>query len=69
MTPAIRARKEPAQGRRKALHSGREFGIIFDDEMAAAIRRRAARYGISFAEQVRTYCQWGLENDSADSDD
>jgi hypothetical protein len=35
--------------------------IGFPDEMFAAIRARAERDGTSFAEQVRTFCEWGLE--------
>jgi hypothetical protein len=44
----------------------RRINIDFDDEMFGAIRARADRERTSFAEQVRTFCEWGLETAAED---
>lgn len=47
---------------------GREFdcqllGFMVSNEMKAAIKIKAKNKNISIAELVRTYIEWGLEND------
>jgi hypothetical protein len=40
----------------------RRIVVRFDDETFAAIRRRAEEADTSFAEEVRTLVEWGLED-------
>jgi hypothetical protein len=48
-----------AQGVSKV--AGRKRIVVeFDDEMFEAIRQLAIKEQTSFAEQVRTLCEWGL---------
>jgi len=65
MSDILQHRENPAVGRRRPGRAGVETGIIFDDEMFEAIRARALREGTTFSEQVRTLCQWGLEDAEA----
>ena len=60
---ATLSRSEPAKGSRRAGGAIR-FSFDFDEEMAAELRARASAQGISLNELVRTYCQWGLDEES-----
>jgi hypothetical protein len=52
--------RQPARGSIKTPGS-RRIVVQFDDETFGEIRRRAEAEGSSFAEQVRTLVEWGLE--------
>jgi hypothetical protein len=60
---------QPHKRGQKAIGGRRQgFGLVsikiaFDDDMFAAIAESALAKNVSFAEVVRTYCEWGLEND------
>lgn len=47
---------------------GKPYPLMFfvqtNDEMMAAVRARAAKSGVSMSELIRTYIEWGLENDN-----
>jgi len=58
--------RHPTQKRHVALGVEKRRGyrrivIEFDDEMFWHIRALAEKEGTSFAEQVRTLCEWGLQ--------
>lgn len=61
----MRRRKSPGKG--STAHAGakerheRRIVVSFDDETFAAVRARAVSNNSSFAEQVRTLVDWGLE--------
>lgn len=42
-----------------------KFNLQVDDSMHAEVKKRAAKNKISLSEQVRTYIEWGLENEHA----
>lgn len=37
------------------------ISVQFDDETFAQIAEAAERNNVSFAEQIRLFCEWGLE--------
>lgn len=39
------------------------FYVQTDDKTMAKVRARAAKSGVSISELIRTYIEWGLEND------
>lgn len=58
---SIRKRKEPGHGSLRGQASGRRIVCIFPDDTFEEIRAIAIEEGTSFAEQVRTLVEWGLE--------
>ena len=48
----------PAKGFRKGVN--KRIVVSFDDETFDEIQALATRNGVSFAEQVRTLCEWGM---------
>jgi len=55
------SQRQPAIGSVKSRGS-RRIVVQFDDETFDVIRRRAKDAGTSFAEEVRTLVEWGLED-------
>jgi hypothetical protein len=62
-----RARRRPGAGSVSRGGDGRDHGdlrrivVAFPEETFADVRARAEKEGTSFAEQVRTLVEWGLE--------
>ena len=55
-------RKKVAEGK-VYLVGRRRIVVDFDDDIFDAIRQRAIAQNTSFAEQVHTLVQWGLDED------
>jgi hypothetical protein len=61
----IQKRSYPAKGSR-GLRDGlnvKRIAVSFPDEMFDKIRELAVIGGTSFSEQVRLFCQWGLDTE------
>ncbi len=59
-------RRRPGHGSAHRSPAVRRFSVGIDDDTASEIHSRAARAGISAAEQLRQLVEWGLEADQAD---
>lgn len=52
-------------GRPPRIHGDKQFNVRADDAMHAAVMKQAAKQKVPVAEIVRTYIEWGLENEHA----
>jgi len=65
----MRTWSHTARGYSRGARQGRgtkRIAIQLPDEMFEEIARRAHTNKVSFAEQVRTYVEWGLEVENQD---
>ena len=60
------ATRRAARGVKRTEGSGLRVVITFDPETFEQVRNRADRLETSFAEQIRTLVEWGLEADGED---
>lgn len=52
-------------GRPPRIFGDKQFNVRIDDDMHGAVLKLAIKQNVPIAELVRTYIEWGLENDNA----
>lgn len=50
-------------GRPPRLFGDKQFNVRVDESMHAAVMKQSVKQGVPVAELVRTYIEWGLENE------